>query len=81
MPPEIARVVEHEVEIDRLARTNAPRADQLRKQLAVMDHFVLPAEIGVLVLEGVVAMRARGDDLLHGVAAERLDVGGYEHLE
>ena len=40
-----------------------------------MLHFVLPAELRVFVLEGVVTMRARGHDLFRLAAAQRFDIG------
>ena len=47
---------------------------QLADQLGVVEHPVVPAEGGVLVLDGVEAMRALGDDRLHPQPVPGLDV-------
>ena len=43
--------------------------------------LVVPAELRVLVLQRVEAVRALGDDLLHAHPVEHLDVGHRQHLE
>ena len=46
-----------------------------------MLHLVLPTELRVFILERVVTMRARCDDLLHLAAGKRLDIGLRTLLE
>ncbi len=46
-----------------------------------MDDLVVAAELRVVVLQHVEAVRALRDDLLHAHAVERLDVLHGEHLE
>ena len=43
--------------------------------------LVVAAELRVLVLQRVEAVRALGDDLAHAHAVEHLDVGHRQHLE
>ena len=47
----------------------------------MVHDLVVPAELRVLVLERVEAVRALRDDLLHAQPVERLDVLHREHLE
>ena len=47
----------------------------------MVDHLVVAAELRVLVLDHVEAVRALRDDLAHAHAVERLDVLHREHLE
>ena len=58
-----------------------PSATQPRDELGRVDHLVVPAERGVLGPDAVVAVGAVGDDLLHAVAVQRLDVLLREDLE
>src|SRR3989338_179582 len=46
----------------------------------MMQHFVVAAEIRVLVLESVIAVRAGRDDLFNFQLFEKLDVRLYERL-
>src|SRR4051812_48693728 len=46
-----------------------------------MDHLVVTAELRVLVLQGVEAVRALRDDLAHTHPVEHLHVGHDQHLE
>ena len=55
--------------------------DELHEQLGVVHDLVVAVELGVLVLQGVEAVRALRDDLLHAETVERLDVLHREHLE
>ncbi len=55
--------------------------DQLHQELRVVDHLVVPVELGVFVLERVETVRTLRDDLLHAETVERLDVLHGEHLE
>ena len=55
--------------------------DEPLEELRVVHDLVVAAELGVLVGEGVEAVRALGDDLLHAHRVEGLDVLGCEHLE
>ena len=60
-----------------------PLAHQLGQQLRVVHHVVAAAEVGILVGEGVEAVRARGDDLARAGLVQRLDVllgEGLEHV-
>ena len=56
-------------------------ADEAVEQLRVVQHLVLAAELRVLVLDRVEAVRARDDDLRRAELVERLDVLLREHLE
>jgi hypothetical protein len=47
----------------------------------VVDDLEAASVLRVLVLHGVEAVRALGDDLGHAHAVERLDVLHREHLE
>ena len=47
----------------------------------MVDDFVAPSEIRVLVTDRVEAVRARGHDLLHARAVQRRDVLAREALE
>ena len=62
-------------------RATAVRRDELVEQLRVVDDLVVAAELRVVVLQHVEAVRALRDDLLHAHAVERLDVLHGEHLE
>ncbi len=53
---------------------------ELVEVLCVVVHLVVPAKLRVLVLEGVEAVRAVGDDLLDLVAVERFHVLPSKHL-
>ena len=57
------------------------RLDERLEELAVVHDLVVAAELRVLVLQRVEAVRALRDDLLHAHAVERLDVLRGEHLE
>src|SRR5437764_14742792 len=46
-----------------------------------MLHFILSPELRVFILERVVTMRARCDDLPNFAAGERLDIGPCAFLE
>ena len=61
--------------------TSSLLLDQLLQQLTVVHDLVLAAELWILVLQRVEAVRALGDDLAHAHAVEHLDVGHGEHLE
>ena len=63
------------------ARLQPPISHELGDHLAVVQHFEVAAELRVLVGERIEAVRALGDDLLHAVAVERLDVLLRERLE
>ena len=79
---EVARVVIRDALLERRAREHEPAVgDELLEQLRVVDHLVVAAELRVLVLQRVEAVRALRDDLLHAHAVERLDVLHREHLE
>ena len=62
---EVARVVVRDALLERRARERQPAArDELVEQLAVVDDLVVAAELRVLVLQHVEAVRALRDDLL-----------------
>jgi hypothetical protein len=50
---------------------DAPRIDEPHDEVGMVDHLVVAAELGILVLQHVEAVRARRDDLLHAAAVER----------
>ena len=54
---------------------------ELIEELGVVVDLVAAAELRVLVLERVEAVRAGGDDLAHAVAIQGLDVALGQHLE
>ena len=56
-------------------------ADEAVEQLRVVQHLVLAAELRVLVLDRVEAVRAGDDDLRRADLVEGLDVLLREHLE
>src|SRR5260370_14453719 len=72
--PEVAGVVVGELALDRLARAEPALFDQAVEQMCVIDDLVGAAELGELVLDGVEAVRAGGDDLPHLCSVHRLDV-------
>ena len=47
---------------------------KLVDELTVVQDLIFPAELGVLVAHGVEAVGADGDDLLHAVAVQYLDI-------
>ena len=55
-------------------RTILPPGDQIGDDLRVVPNLELPAEMGVVLLQRVVAVGTGGDDLLHVVALHHLDV-------
>ncbi len=68
--------------------SDAPASDELAvvdrapsSSWRVVHDLVVAAELRVLVLQRVEAVRALRDDLLHAHAVERLDVLHREHLE
>ena len=72
--PEVARVV-----VGHLARVGGAGDElallhEVLEQLRVVDDLVVAAEGGVLVLDGVEAVRAAGDDLLGADLVEGADV-------
>src|SRR5207237_2276769 len=84
--PVVAREVAAVVEGDgsgelHLPGPQPPLRDELGDDLAVVEHLEVPAELRVLVGEGVEAVRALRDDLLEAVAPERLHVLLRERLE
>ena len=56
-------------------------SDQAVDELAVVQDLVVTAKLAVPMVQGVEAVRALGDDLLHTVAAEVADVLVDEFLE
>ena len=79
---EVAGVVVGDALVERRAgERQAAVGDELVEQLGVVHDLVVAAELRVLVLQRVEAVRALRDDLLHAHAVERLDVLHREHLE
>ena len=79
---EVAGVVVGDALLERRAREReAPVAHELVEQLAVVHDLVVAAELRVVVLDHVEAVRALRDDLLDAHRVERLDVLHREHLE
>ena len=74
VPAEIAGVVVGDLARVPGAGRELARLHQVLEQLGVVDHFVVAAECRVLVLDGVEAVRAAGDDLLGADLVERGDV-------
>ena len=63
------------------ASDRRPSSTSCAEQLRVVHDLVVAAELRVLVLQRVEAVRALRDDLLHAEAVERLDVLHRQHLE
>jgi hypothetical protein len=74
-PPEIARVVVGDGGRQRLLRLEAPPGHQVGQELGVVDHGVAPAELRILVGQGVEAVRARHDHFAPGMAVQRRNAG------
>ena len=74
MASQVARVVVGYGRLNRHQGLDFALPYQLGDELAVVQHLVVSAEMRILVLDGVEAVRADGDYLLHVVAFERLDV-------
>src|SRR5438874_8241756 len=69
----VAGVVVHGPLLELGRNLQAARGDQLRHQLGGVEHLVVPPELRELVLDGVEAVRAVDDDLLHARRGEALD--------
>ena len=65
----------------RFASCDAALFDQLVDELGVVQHVVVAAELRVLVLDRVEAVRAGRDHLAHPVGVHHLDVGLGQRLE
>ena len=82
VPTEVARVVVRDALLQRrLADVELAALDQRLQQLGVVHDLVVAAELRVLVVQRVEAVRALRDDLLHAHAVEHLDVRHGQHLE
>ena len=66
---------------NRLRQLDSVLTDQLRKNFRVVIDFKIAAEIGVILLDAVIAVRTDGDDLLHAVAVHDVDIGLGQRLE
>ena len=71
---QIARVVVSHAHVHHLYRFDAALLDQLVHKLAVVQHFVLAAKLGVLIAHGVEAVRTNSHHLLHVVFVQCLHV-------
>ena len=73
MPSEVARIVVGDCLPGERRRdaVEPTLRDELCDELGVVDHLVAPAELRELVLDGVEAMRALDEDLLHAVPGRR----------
>ena len=78
---EIARVVIRDLVVARNRREPARRARARPASSVWCDDLVVAPEIGILVREGVEAVRAAGDDLRHACVVERRHVLLGERLE
>src|SRR5690606_39334045 len=69
--------------LERLAarRFQLPVVDQLLDQLRMVDDLVVTTHIGVFVFDGVEAVGAGGNDVLHRITVEYLDVSHGLHLK
>jgi hypothetical protein len=81
VPAEVAGVVVGDRRVDVGLRRELALPHEVGEQLGVVDDLEVAVEVGVLVLDGVEAVRARRDDLLHAGGVERLHVGLRHHLE
>ena len=61
--------------LHRFFQRDFPLRDQIGDDLRVVIDFKLPAEVGIVLLQGVVAVGTGGDDLLHVVVFHHLDIG------
>ncbi|MCS6911585.1 MAG: hypothetical protein NZM11_13600, partial [Anaerolineales bacterium] len=76
VPAQVARVVEGDVSRPRRVGLEPARRQQLGDERGVVHHLEVHAEVGVLVLERVQAVRAGGDD-----AARLAVLGGHDLLQ
>ena len=74
VPAQVAGVVEGELLVHHLGQLDALALQQLVDHLGVRDDAVVAAELRVLVLDGVEAVRALGDDRLDALGVPGLDV-------
>src|SRR5882762_1455343 len=74
VPAQIARIVVGQVLQHIFRRGESACIDEFLEKLRVVDDLVVPAEIRVLVLDRVEAVRARRDDPPHAIAVQGLDV-------
>src|SRR5262249_59387985 len=72
--PEVARAVKRDRRVQRLRRLDPSLLDQRLDDLRVMENLVCPAELRVLVLNRVEAVRAVRDHLAEAVLLDRLHV-------
>ena len=77
---EVAGIVIRATRLDRFLRFQLAGCQQLGQQHRMVHHFELAAELGILVLDRIQAVRAGSDDLLHPVALPLLHVGGNQRL-
>ena len=82
VPAQVAGVVVHHPFLQASPlHVQTALVDQPLQELAVVHHLVVPTHLRVLVSQGVEAVGALGDDLLHAHTVERLNVLRGQHLE
>jgi hypothetical protein len=74
MPTQVAWVVISDLLPIFLGGFEPPFVNELGKILGGMDHLKVHLELGIFILEGVVAVRRRNENFLHSVFDKRLDV-------
>src|SRR5204862_1821090 len=78
--PQVAGVVVREELQDVLRRSEAAGVDELPQELGMVDDVVLPAEVGIFVLQRVEAVGTRRDDPRHPIPVEGLHVAPDHRL-
>ena len=81
VPAQEARVVIGQLLLHPPGGRQLPLGHQPGQQLGVVDHLVVPAELRVLVRDGVEAVRAGRHDRPRRRLVQRLDVLGGQHRE
>ena len=66
---------------ERFRQTNLAVGYELRDNFRVVINFKIAAEVRVIFLNGVEAVRADRNDLFHAVAVHHIDVGLRQRLE
>ncbi len=72
---QVAGIMKGDLLLDTLREGELSLLLELAQQRGVVNHFPLPSQFRVFVLEGPQAMGGGGDDLLDALAVEELDVG------
>ena len=74
VPAQETRVVVGQLLLHPPGRGQLALGDQPGQQLGVVDHLIVPAQLGVLVRDRVEAVRAAGHDRPRARLVQRLDI-------